>query len=632
MDATLRSKVPFETKRLNMKLTIARSLVFFGIIVSVGILGAIGVMRYALNELKINGPAYEKIVYGKDLIADILPPPLYLIESYLMASEIVLNPEKRDKNLNRLKQLETDYNTRQAYWQAIDLPEDLQTVLQKEVVAKGTLFWTELHANFIPSVQKNDTEAMRANLATLEKLYRNHETSVLQLVNTSTDFLSASESVAREKTAFWSMTSLIVGLGSVVLFLIGIWLLRRNAILAISKTADYMDQLAQGDLETEVPFLGRSDEVGQMAKSIAVFRQAGIDKRNLEIANEEAARLAEEQRQARMEEVRVNAENMQKVVHDLGAGLDRLSKCNIRLTLDEPFSGGFEQLRNDFNTSMGVFQETLVEVLNKASEINQGCHEIRGASNDLLTRTEKQASALENTAAALHEITSNVKLTSDRVNSTRSRTQAARKDVETSNSVVTKAISAMERIENATMQISRINGVVDEIAFQTNLLALNAGVEAARAGDSGRGFAVVAQEVRELAQRSSAAAKEINSLIAKAKIEVADGVKNVSETGQSLNAIENHIAEISLDIDQIAVACNEQSLGLTGVNNSINEIDAITQKNAAMVEEATAATNVLADDANTLSELVSRFKLNRRLKVRDKQPEDRTMPSNMRAA
>ena len=154
MDATLRSKVPFETKRLNMKLTIARSLVFFGIIVSVGILGAIGVMRYALNELKINGPAYEKIVYGKDLIADILPPPLYLIESYLMASEIVLNPEKRDKNLNRLKQLETDYNTRQAYWQAIDLPEDLQTVLQKEVVAKGNLFWTELHANFIPSVQK----------------------------------------------------------------------------------------------------------------------------------------------------------------------------------------------------------------------------------------------------------------------------------------------------------------------------------------------------------------------------------------------------------------------------------------------------------------------------------------------
>jgi len=632
VDATLRPEVQFETKRFKMKLTIARSLVFFGIIVSVGILGAIGVMRYALNELKINGPAYEKIVYGKDLIADILPPPLYLIESYLMANEIVLNPEKLEKNVARLKQLETDYDTRQAYWQAIDLPENLQTVLQKEVVAKGNLFWTELHANFIPSAQKNDAAAMRTNLATLEKLYRNHETSVLELVNSSTEFLAASESNAREQTAFWSMTSLIVGLGSVALFLIGIWMLRRNAILAITKTANYMDQLAQGDLETEVPYLNRSDEVGQMAKSIAVFRQAGIDKRNLEIANEEQARLAEEQRQARMEEVRINAENMQKVVVDLGAGLDRLSKCNIRLTLDEPFAGGFEQLRNDFNTSMGVFQETLVEVLNKASEINQGCHEIRGASNDLLTRTEKQASALENTAAALHQITSNVKLTSDRVNSTRSRTQAARKDVETSNSVVTKAISAMERIENATMQISRINGVVDEIAFQTNLLALNAGVEAARAGDSGRGFAVVAQEVRELAQRSSAAAKEINSLIAKAKIEVADGVKNVSETGQSLNAIENHIAEISLDIDQIAVACNEQSLGLTGVNNSINEIDAITQKNAAMVEEATAATNVLADDANTLSDLVSRFKLNRRLKVRDKQPEDRTMPSNMRAA
>lgn len=615
-----------------MKLTIARSLAFFGIIVSVGILASIGVMRFALNELKVNGPAYEQIIHGKDLIADILPPPLYLIESYLMTSEIVLNPEKMEKNLARLKQLETDYKTRQAYWQGTDLPENLQDSLQNKVIAKGNLFWSELHINFVPSVEKNDTAAMRTNLATLETLYRDHEASVLELVTASTDFLTASEATAREQTSFWSLTSLIVGLGSVALFLGGIWLLQRNAIRAITKTADYMATLAQGDLETEVPFLGRSDEVGQMAQSISVFRQAGIEKRKLELANLEQAELAEEQRKARMEEVRINAENMQKVVKELGAGLDRLSKCNIRLTLDEPFAGGFEQLRNDFNTSMGVFQETLVEVLNKASEINQGCHEIRGASNDLLTRTEKQAAALEDTAAALHEITSNVKLTSDRVNSTRTRTQAARKDVETSNLVVTKAISAMERIENATMQISRINGVVDEIAFQTNLLALNAGVEAARAGDSGRGFAVVAQEVRELAQRSSAAAKEINSLIAKAKIEVADGVKNVSETGKSLTAIENHISEISSDVDQIAYACNEQSIGLTGVNNSINEIDAITQKNAAMVEEATAATNVLADDANTLSELVGRFQLNRRLKVRDKLPGDRTMPSNMKAA
>ena len=446
---------------------------------------------------------------------------------------------------------------------------------------------------------------------------------------------SLSGIVKEQSSGLAAKSSLLLNslLAFVILFSLGVWFISKSTIVKpLLFLKNRMTSLAQGDTDSVVPYLNNKDEIADMANAVEVFRQAGIEKINLELASEEQSRLAEEQRQARMEEVRINAENMQKVVVDLGAGLDRLAKCNIRLTLDEPFADGFEQLRKDFNISMGVFQETLVEVLNKASEINQGSQEIRSASNDLFRRTEKQAAALENTAAALHEITSNVKLTSERVNSTRNRSHAARKDVETSNSVVSKAISAMERIENATMQISRINGVVDEIAFQTNLLALNAGVEAARAGESGRGFAVVAQEVRELAQRSSAAAKEINSLIAKAKVEVAEGVKNVSETGQSLTAIESHIAEISGDIDQIANACNEQSLGLTGVNDAINEIDAITQKNAAMVEEATAATNVLADDANTLFQLVGRFELNRRGSVRDKQPEDRTMPSKLRAA
>ena len=446
---------------------------------------------------------------------------------------------------------------------------------------------------------------------------------------------SLSGIVKEQSSGLAAKSSLLLNslLAFVILFSLGVWFISKSTIVKpLLFLKNRMTSLAQGDTDSVIPYLRNKDEIADMANAVEVFRQAELQKRNLELASEEQARLAEEQRQARMEEVRINAENMQKVVVDLGAGLDRLAKCNIRLTLDEPFAGGFEQLRKDFNTSLGVFQETLVEVLNKSSEINQGCHEIRGASNDLLTRTEKQAAALEDTASALHQITSNVKLTNERVSSTRNRTHAARKDVETSNSVVAKAIAAMERIEHATQQISRINGVVDEIAFQTNLLALNAGVEAARAGESGRGFAVVAQEVRELAQRSSAAAKEINALIAKAKVEVADGVKNVSETGQSLTAIENHISEISGEIEQIAYACNEQSNGLTGVNTSINEIDAITQKNAAMVEEATAATNVLASDADKLFELVSRFQLNRRENVRDRYAEDRTMPSKLRAA
>jgi len=183
----------------------------------------------------------------------------------------------------------------------------------------------------------------------------------------------------------------------------------------------------------------------------------------------------------------------------------------------------------------------------------------------------------------------------------------ANENARQSGTVVANAVDAMGKIEQSSNQISSIIGVIDDIAFQTNLLALNAGVEAARAGEAGKGFAVVAQEVRELAQRSATAAKEIKDLIRNSSVEVANGVQLVSQTGEALKTIETYIVTINQHMDAIATSSREQSVGLSEVNTAVNQMDQVTQQNAAMVEEANAAGATLANEAGRLRELVSQF-------------------------
>ncbi|KVK55723.1 chemotaxis protein [Agrobacterium deltaense] len=304
-------------------------------------------------------------------------------------------------------------------------------------------------------------------------------------------------------------------------------------------------------------------------------------------------------------------------VEELGAALERLSQCNIRITLDKPFVGEFERLRCDFNKSIAEFQKTLENVLGQTGDLTRSSQEVSEASVNLAERSREQAVALEETSAALEEITATVRSSTENMKETRKLVQSARTSTVASTEVVERTVDAMQRIETASREISQIIGVIDEIAFQTNLLALNAGVEAARAGEAGKGFAVVAQEVRELAQRSANAAKEIKALINNSGTEVLEGVRLVGETGEALKQIDALVRHIDGNVDMIAKAADEQAVGISEINKAVNRLDRMTQENAAMSARTTVISTTLAQGADALAQLVSLFKLNRRTVQRE---------------
>ncbi|MEL6609646.1 MAG: methyl-accepting chemotaxis protein [Pseudomonadota bacterium] len=304
-------------------------------------------------------------------------------------------------------------------------------------------------------------------------------------------------------------------------------------------------------------------------------------------------------------------DSQSKVVDTLREALSRLSEGDLDITLIDDFGPDYESLRVDFNSAIETLSEALVAVVHNASSIRAEALEITNAAGDLSTRTEKQAATLEETAAALDQLTGNLAMAADEADQARALVDHARGHAKTSGIVVERAVAAMDEIAHSSDRISRIIGVIDDIAFQTNLLALNAGVEAARAGEAGRGFAVVAQEVRALAQRSADAASEITNLISTSGEHVTQGVDMVDQAGAALRDIVASVDDISDHVGRIARSAAEQSTGLAEINTAVMELDQVTQQNAAMFQETTAASHALTQEAHALSSMVGRFHLNK---------------------
>lgn len=369
-----------------------------------------------------------------------------------------------------------------------------------------------------------------------------------------------------------------------------------------------MNRLAEGDDSVAIPASDRRDEIGRMAGAVAVFKEGAIERRRLEAVAAETARTIETERLAREAE---NAERQRQAdfaVATLGEALDRLARGDLVHRTEIPLYPAAEDLRINLNASIGQLHDAMVSIVGAARTINGGASEISASTDDLSRRTEQQAANLEQSAAALEQITVTVGKTAEGAQQAAAIVAAAQTDARKGGEIVSRAVSAMGRIEKSSQEISQIITVIDEIAFQTNLLALNAGVEAARAGEAGRGFAVVASEVRALAQRSADAAKEIKTLISASADQVEKGVDLVGQTGAALEVIVVEVAAINDIVLGIASAARDQASALAQVNTAVVDIDRVTQQNSAMVEETTAACHTLVQETERLSRLVSHFR------------------------
>lgn len=340
-------------------------------------------------------------------------------------------------------------------------------------------------------------------------------------------------------------------------------------------------------------------------------RQKRTEEHDQAIVSARESAAASQEERARAQAEALTAERS-VVVRSVGAALARLAEKNLTTRMPSELPGAYHVIQHDFNAAVEQLETAFASVSSSIGAVNSGVQEIAIASNDLARRTEQQASALEETAGALNHITATVNKTASGARLAREVVASARADAQRGADIVRRAVDAMAKIEESSSQIGQIIGVINEIAFQTNLLALNAGVEAARAGEAGRGFAVVASEVRALAQRSADAAKEIKTLISASTTHVGEGVSLVAETGQALTGIEAKVDEINGVVAEIAASANDQASSLQEVNKAVADMDQVTQQNAAMSEQATAASQSLAQESAALIGLISAFCIDER--------------------
>lgn len=557
-----------------------------GIIAVAALALAIVVATVGLWTIRVGGPLHQSEQRMNELTADILPPPNYVIEPFLEATLLAKHPESLPERRTSLARLEREFRTRKDYWAGSDLRADLKAGLVDKVGASAAVFWRQLDQELIPAAERRDVAAVDAAYGRLAAAYETHRDAVDLLVS---DTAKAREEVmansGRVVTATVALLAM-AALGLIVMVVYGVRYLMSGALGPLAETAGIMSAMAAGDLEAGRRSQHRDDEIGDLTRAIEIFREVSYRQREAQ-------------------------GRQQRVVEVLSGSLEQLAAGNLAQRIDEPLADEYETLRKTFNTSLELLADLIATVAAAADGVSNGSGEIRAASDDLAMRNERQASFVEDIAGALEQLVGNVRDTTEGTIEVRSSIADAHEVAEHSRAVVAEAIEAMAMIEASSQQITRIIGVIDGISFQTNLLALNAGVEAARAGEAGKGFAVVATEVRALAQRSAEAANDIKHLISTSETHVHHGVELVGQTGDRLGAIVDRISSVNERIATIAESAESQRTAIEKIHGLISELDRMTQQNAAMVEESTAAARSLSGQSGELALLCGRFQTGR---------------------
>ncbi len=547
---------------------------------------------FVLAMVRFGGPIERKHALQNEMLADILPPPAFVVEPFLETTMATENPGMGPQYLPKLARLEKDFRERRAYWSEQDLPPAIDDQLAR-VIRVADHFWRIVDGKFAHAARARDRDAMYwIQVREITPLYERQRREVLKLVDLSRAFTQG-----EMRKDSWISAICLALAALCALLLIGSirWATRKvdgQIVVPLERASQSFGHLASGDFDIVIEGTDRRDEFGAMARAMDVFRQAGLEKAEAEAAQ-------------------------QRVVDALSVGLHKLAEKDLEYRITQAFPESYEGLRQNFNAAVTALCKVMGTVRVGAASVMNAIREIRAGADDLALRNQQQAASLEETAAAMAQVTGRIRDSASTAAEAQEAITRAHDEASTGGSVVRDAMTAMSEIEASAREISTIIDVIDAIAFQTNLLALNAGVEAARAGDAGKGFAVVANEVRELAQRSAGAAHDIKELITKSTGQVESGVELVSRTGTSLETIVAQVRDLHSFIASMAASARQQSNDLDQVNASVGDMDRMTQQNAAMVEETTAATRSLENEAQGLTQLMSTF----RTRIREARPE-----------
>ena len=554
------------------------SRILAGLIVAACLLSAL-----VVTQIRFGGPMHRQSQLQDELLADILPPPAFVVEPFLNATRALEDPAFAATALSNLDAEHREFTARKAYWAKAPVPPAMRADVDRTISAADA-FWQAIDNDFVPAVRRADPAAMRAAYdAKLEPAYERQREHVYRLVDISNTYKAEQLAVDYRYVAL-----ALAMIGAIALLVLGAVLaagrlLNSRVIAPLAEKADAMNRMAAGHYDEMPDGIDRDDEIGAMARAMEVFRTTGL------------ARLQIEREQA-------------QVVAALGTGLNRLAQKDVEYRIGEAFPASYEALRGNYNNAANALASALRSVRVTAGSVMNSIGEIRSAADDLAQRNELQAASLAETAIAMNAVTDSIRDAAASAETARVTIASAQDEAEDGGNVVRAAMAAMAAIATSGDEIGQIVTLIDGIAFQTNLLALNAGVEAARAGDSGKGFAVVANEVRALAQRCANAAQDIKNLVTNNAAQMRDGVTLVDETGKRLEGILRRVTEINGLMGDIASAATHQARNLEQVNGAVGAMDRMTQQNAAMVEQSSAATRSLAAEFEALNQLVATFR------------------------